>query len=40
MFKNLKNQITKYFRVKYAITTNSWTSGLIAALSSEFTARR
>ena len=32
--QKFENQITKYFRVKYAITTNSWTSGLIAALGS------
>lgn len=32
--KKFENQITKYFKVKYAITTNSWTSGLIAALGS------
>lgn len=32
--QKFENQITKYFKVKYAITTNSWTSGLIAALGS------
>ena len=26
--------ITKYFKTKYAIVTNSWTSGLIAAIGS------
>ena len=32
--QKFESQITKYFKVKYAITTNSWTSGLIAALGS------
>ena len=31
---NFENKIQKYFKVKYAITVNSWTSGLICAVGS------
>ena len=30
--QKLENKIKNFFRVKYAITVNSWTSGLICAL--------
>ncbi len=30
--QKFENKIQKYFKVKYAVTTNSWTSGLITAL--------
>jgi len=31
---NFENKIQKYFNVKYAVTVNSWTSGLICAVGS------
>ncbi len=31
---NFENKLKKYFKVKYAISVNSWTSGLIAAFGS------
>ena len=31
-YKDLKDILKKYFNVKHAITTNSWTSGLVAAV--------
>ena len=32
--KKFESKIKKYFKVKYAITVNSWTSGLIIAIRS------
>ena len=31
---NFEKKISKYFKTKYAVVTNSWTSGLITALGS------
>ena len=30
--RNFENSISKYFKVKYAISVNSWTSGLICSI--------
>jgi len=32
--QQFEKNLTKYFKTKYAVVTNSWTSGLIAALGS------
>ena len=32
--KQFENKLKKYFKVKHVITTNSWTSGLVAAVGS------